>query len=196
MATSENNGKQTQIAIIIILFLSSFTAPFILLFPIQELLYRPHEYYLFETIFKAYIILMFVLIAMAIILLINLLITPTTKKGRNVQRTIVGTSWLLVLAILFLCINHYQIIDEKGLHTNNFFSLQEDSTSWAEIVKVEQTNVQKDGVTKPDKLIFTLNDGTTIEQSLTAKLVIAKAFINYELSKNGITIENVYSENE
>lgn len=81
MATSENNRKQTQIAIIIILFLSSFTAPFILLFPIQELLYRPHEYYLFETIFKAYIILMFVLIAMAIILLINLLITPTTKKG-------------------------------------------------------------------------------------------------------------------
>lgn len=74
--------------------------------------------------------------------------------------------------------------------------MQEDSTSWKEIVKVEQTNVQKDGVTKPDKLIFTLNDGSTIEQSLTAKLAKAKAFINYELSKSGITIENVYSENE
>ncbi|MFJ7648393.1 hypothetical protein ACIQ1H_12600 [Lysinibacillus sp. NPDC097279] len=167
-----------------------------MLFPIQELLYRPQEFYLFETVFKAYIILMFALIAMAIILLINILISTTTKKGRYVQRTIVGTSWLLVLVILFLCINHYQIIDEKGLHMNQFFSLQEDSTSWDEIVKVEQINVQKDGVTKPDKLIFTVKDGSSIEQSLSSKLSKAKTYINYELSKQGMTIENVYSENE
>lgn len=70
--------------------------------------------------------------------------------------------------------------------------MQEDLTSWEEIIKAEQTNVQKDGVTKPDKLIFTLKDGSTIEQSLTAKLAKAKPFINLELSKNGVTIENVY----
>lgn len=194
MATTKANRKHNQLAVIIVLFLSSFIAPFILLFPIQELLYRPNDYYLFETIFKAYIILMIVLIVMAIILLVNISIVPKTKKGRNIQRAIVGTSWLLVLLFLFLCINHYQIIDDKGLHMNTFFSVQEDLTSWEEIIKAEQTNVQKDGVTKPDKLIFTLNDGSTIEQSLTAKLAKAKPFITLELSKNGVTIENVYSE--
>ncbi|TKI61945.1 hypothetical protein FC756_19575 [Lysinibacillus mangiferihumi] len=192
MATTKVNRKHNQIAVIIVLFLSSFIAPFILLFPIQELLYRPNDYYLFETTFKAYIILMIALIGMAIVLLVNIIIVPKTKKGRNIQRAIVGTSWLLVLLFLFLCINHYQIMDEKGLHTNAFFSLQEDLTSWEEIIKAEQTNVQKDGVTKPDKLIFTLHDGSTIEQSLTAKLAKAKPFINLELSKNGVTIENVY----
>lgn len=194
MATTETSRKQTQIAIVIVLFLSSFIAPFILLFPIQELLYRPSEYYLFETIFKAYIVLMIVLIVMAIILLVNILIVPKTKTGRTIQRTIIGTSWLLVLLFLFLCINHYQIIDEKGLHTNPLFSLQENVTSWEEIVKAEQTNVQKEGVTKPDKLIFTLTDGTSIEQSLSTKLIKAKPYINLELSKNGVTIENVYEE--
>ncbi|WP_431807489.1 hypothetical protein [Lysinibacillus sphaericus] len=192
MATTKVNRKHNQIAVIIVLFLSSFIAPFILLFPIQELLYRPNDYYLFETTFKAYIILMIALIGMATVLLVNIIIVPKTKKGRNIQRAIVGTSWLLVLLFLFLCINHYQIIDEKGLHMNAFFSVQEDLTSWEEIIKAEQTNVQKDGVTKPDKLIFTLHDGSTIEQSLTAKLVKAKPFINLELSKNGVTIENVY----
>lgn len=192
MATTETNRKQTQVAIVIVLFISSFIAPFIVLFPVQELLYRPSEFYLFDTVFKAYFILMFALLGLAMILLINLLIAPKTKKGRTIQRTIVGTSWLLVLASFVLCINHYQIIDEKGLHINPFFSLQEDVTSWDDIVKVEQTNVQKDGVTKPDKLIFTLTDGTTIEQSLSAKLTKAKPFINLELSKKGLTIENVY----
>lgn len=192
MATTETNRKQTQVAIVIVLFISSFIAPFIVLFPVQELLYRPSEFYLFDTVFKAYFILMFALLGLAMILLINLLIAPKTKKGRTIQRTIVGTSWLLVLTSFVLCINHYQIIDEKGLHINPFFSLQEDVTSWDDIVKVEQTNVQKDGVTKPDKLIFTLTDGTTIEQSLSAKLTKAKPFINLELSKKGLTIENVY----
>ncbi|WP_409368640.1 hypothetical protein [Lysinibacillus sp. 38-6] len=192
MATTETNRKQTQVAIVIVLFISSFIAPFIVLFPVQELLYRPSEFYLFDTVFKAYFILMFALLGLAMILLINLLIAPKTKKGRTIQRTIVGTSWLLVLASFVLCINHYQIIDEKGLHINPFFSLQEDVTSWDDIVKVEQTNVQKDGVTKPDKLIFTLTDGTTIEQSLSAKLTKAKPFINLELSKKGLAIENVY----
>lgn len=192
MATTKVNRKHNQIAVIIVLFLSSFIAPFILLFPIQELLYRPNDYYLFETTFKAYIILMIALIGMATVLLVTIIIVPKTKKGRNIQRAIVGTSWLLVLLFLFLCINHYQIMDEKGLHMNAFFSVQEDLTSWEEIIKAEQTNVQKDGVTKPDKLIFTLHDGSTIEQSLTAKLVKAKPFINLELSKNGVTIENVY----
>jgi len=192
MTTAKVNRKHNQIAVIIVLFISSFIAPFILLFPIQELLYRPNDYYLFETIFKAYIILMIALIGMAMVLLVNIIIVPKTKKGRNIQRAIVGTSWLIVLLFLFLCINHYQIMDEKGLHTNAFFSVQEDLTSWEEIIKAEQTNVQKDGVTKPDKLIFTLKDGSTIEQSLTAKLAKAKPFINLELSKNGVTIENVY----
>ncbi|MFJ7667442.1 hypothetical protein ACIQXI_10050 [Lysinibacillus sp. NPDC097195] len=192
MATTETNRKHTQVAIVIVLFISSFIAPFIVLFPVQELLYRPSEFYLFEPVFKAYIILMAVLIVMAIVLLINLLITPKTKKGRILQRTMVGTSWLFVLGVLFLCINHYQIIDEKGLHINPFFSLQEDVTSWKEIERVEQVNVQKDGITKPEKLIFTLTDGSTIEQSISTKLTKAKPFINLELSKKGLSIENVY----
>ncbi|MFJ6207532.1 hypothetical protein [Lysinibacillus sp. NPDC092081] len=47
----------------------------------------------------------------------------------------------------------------------------------------------------PDKLIFTLKDGSTIEQPLTEKLSSMKQFINKELSNYGLTIENKYSEN-
>lgn len=106
------------------------------------------------------------------------------------------TSFVIAGALIFLCINNYQYIDTKGFHMNHFFSLQEDFTSWEDIVKVEQTIVEKNGVSSPDKLIFTLQDGATIEQSLTGKLSSAKQFINEELSNYGLKIENKYSENE
>ncbi len=180
----------------IILFLSSFIAPFILLYPIQELFYRPQEYFLFEPFFKAYIILIVVLVAMALLILANLLVTPQTKKGKYVKRGIMGASLVLAGACLFLSINNYQFINTKGMHINHFFSLQVDVTSWENIARVEQINVKKNGVTVPDKLIFTLHDGSTIEQPFTSKLRKAKQSISSELGKYGLTIENKFSENE
>ncbi|MDD1501982.1 hypothetical protein PVA17_04260 [Lysinibacillus sp. CNPSo 3705] len=194
--TSESHNKQYQIGVIIILFLSSFIAPFIFLYPIQELFYRPKEYYFFDPFFTTYIVLMVVLIMIAVMLFINFLVTPKTKKGKNIQRGIVGSSFVLASALIFLCINNYQYIDTKGIHMNYFFSLQEDYTSWEDIVKVEQTILAKNGVSIPEKLIFTLQDGSIIEQSLTEKLSSAKQFINKELSNYGLKIENKYSENE
>ncbi|MGE7672728.1 hypothetical protein ACQKMV_03935 [Lysinibacillus sp. NPDC094403] len=194
--TKESKSKQYQIGFIIILFLSSFIAPVIFLYPIQELLYRPKDYYFFDPFFTAYIMMMVVLIMLAVTVLVNFLVTPKTKKSKNIQRGIVVTSFVIAGALIFLCINNYQYIDTKGLHMNHFFSLQEDFTSWEDIVKVEQTIVEKNGVSSPDKLIFTLQDGATIEQSLTGKLSSAKQLINEELSNYGLKIENKYSENE
>ncbi|KOS62847.1 MULTISPECIES: hypothetical protein [Lysinibacillus] len=194
--TTESNSKQYQLGVIIILFLSSFIAPFIFLYPIQELFYRPKEYYFFDTFYQAYIILIIVLIVLAVMLLVNFLVTPKTKKRKNIQRGIMGTSFVIAGAFIFLCINNYQYIDTKGIHMNHFFSLQEDYISWEDIVKVEQTIVEKNGVSLPDKLIFTLQDGSTIEQTLTTKLSSVKKFINKELNNYGLKIENKYSETE
>lgn len=80
--TKESKSKQYQIGFIIILFLSSFIAPVIFLYPIQELLYRPKDYYFFDPFFTAYIMMMVVLIMLAVTLLVNFLVTPKTKKGR------------------------------------------------------------------------------------------------------------------
>ncbi|QDQ01941.1 hypothetical protein FOH38_16395 [Lysinibacillus fusiformis] len=190
------NSMQYQIGLMVILLLSSFMAPFILLYPIQELLYRPQEYFLFEPFFQAYIILMAVLIAMAMLLLVNLLVTPQTEKGKYVKRGILGAFLALAGACSFLSINNYQFMDTKGMHMNHFFSLQADVTSWQDIASVEQINVKKNGVTVPDKLIFTLHDGSTIEQPFTSKLRNAKQSIISELGKYGLTIENKFSEDE
>ncbi|KOP78872.1 hypothetical protein AMS59_07400 [Lysinibacillus sp. FJAT-14745] len=149
--------------------LSSFIAPVIFLYPIQELFYRPKEYYFFDPFLTAYIILMVVLIMLAVTLLVNFLVTPKTRKRKNIQRGIVGISFVIAGALIFLCINNYQYIDTKEILMNPFFSLQEDHTSWEDIVKVEQTIVEENGVSLPKKLIFTLKDGSTIEQPLTEK---------------------------
>ncbi|MEQ6354959.1 hypothetical protein ABNX05_10065 [Lysinibacillus sp. M3] len=79
---TKSNSRQYQIGGIIILFLSSFIAPIIFLYPVQELLFRPKESYFFDPFFTAYIILMVVMIMLAVTLLVNFLVNPKTKKGR------------------------------------------------------------------------------------------------------------------
>ncbi|MGG2074845.1 hypothetical protein AB1J28_15985 [Lysinibacillus irui] len=188
----ETNSRQIQLGIIIVLFLSSLIIPVILLFPIQEWFYRPKEVYYFEPYLQAYIIFMAALLFMALALLINYLIIPETKKGKSIQRGILITSFLIALIFIALSFNHYKVMDSNGIHMNQFFSLKEDFVAWEEIVKAEQVNVKKDGATKPERLVFTLKDGSTIEEPTSTKLMLAKNFISFELNQRGLTIENVF----
>ncbi len=191
-ASMESNGRQIQFGLIIILFLSSLIVPVILLYPIQEILYRPNEFYYFAPYFNAYIIFMVSLFVMALVLLINYLIIPKTKKRKNIKRGLVSTSLLIALGFIALSFNTYKWIDSRGIHMNPFFSLKVNFVEWEEIVKVEQVNLEKSGVTKPDHLVFTFQDGSTIEEPLAGNMVLAKNHIANELKQRGLTIENVY----
>ncbi len=188
----ESKGRQIQFGLIIVLFLSSLIVPVILLYPIQEMLYRPKEFYYFAPYFNAYIIFMASLFVMALVLLINYLIIPETKKSKNIQRGLVSASLLIALGFIALSFNTYKLIDSNGIYRSQIFSLKADFVGWEEVVKVEQVNLEKSGVTKPDHLVFTFQDGSTIEESLAGNMILAKNYIASELNQRGLTIENVY----
>ena len=97
----ESKGRQIQFGLIIVLFLSSLIVPVILLYPIQEMLYRPNEFYYFAPYFNAYIIFMVSLFVMALVLLINYLIIPKTKKKEY-------STWSSV-CFLINCLRFYRI---------------------------------------------------------------------------------------
>ncbi len=191
-ASMESKGRQIQFGLIIVLFLSSLIVPVILLYPIQEMLYLPNEFYYFAPYFNAYIIFMVSLFVMALVLLINYLIIPKTKKRKNIQRGLVSASLLIALGFIALSFNTYKWIDSRGIHMNPFFSLKVNFVEWEEIVKVEQVNLEKSGVTKPDHLVFTFQDGSTMEEPLAGNMILAKNYIANELKQRGLTIENVY----
>jgi len=96
---------------------------------------------------------------MALVLLINYLIIPKTQKSKNIQRGLVSASLLIAVGFIALSFNTYKWIDSRGIHMNPLFSLKVNFVEWEEIVKVEQVNLEKSGVTKPDRLAFTLQDG-------------------------------------
>ncbi|WP_238542808.1 alkaline shock response membrane anchor protein AmaP [Lysinibacillus boronitolerans] len=101
-ASMESKGRQIQFGLIIVLFLSSLIVPVILLYPIQEMLYRPNEFYYFAPYFNAYIIFMVSLFVMALVLLINYLIIPKTKKKKEYS------TWSSV-CFLINCLRFYRI---------------------------------------------------------------------------------------
>lgn len=47
-------------------------------------------------------------------------------------------------------------------------------------------------MTKPDHLVFTFQDGSTMEEPLAGNMILAKNYIANELKQRGLTIENVY----
>ena len=110
---------QIQFGLIIILFLSSLIVPVILLYPIQEILYRPNEFYYFAPYFNAYIIFMVSLFVMALVLLINYLIIPKTKRKEYKTWSSIY-SLLSALGFIALSFNTYKWIDSRGIHMNPF----------------------------------------------------------------------------
>lgn len=53
------------------------------------------------------------LLLMALALLINYLIIPETKKSKNIQRSILITSFFIALIIIALSFNHYKLMDSN-----------------------------------------------------------------------------------
>ncbi|WP_102271826.1 hypothetical protein [Cytobacillus massiliigabonensis] len=182
--------SQFQVVLIVITFLSSFVVPFIILYPIQELLYRPNDIWFFEASMSTYLTFCAALISVSAILLINVLFIPKSKAKKTVKGIIVILSLLAAVIVMILCVDNYYYMNSKGIYKNNLFSFSEEFISWDEIDKAEQTFLKKQRVTVEDKLILTTKDGKTIEMQITKKMSANKASIRQSLKNNGVILEN------
>lgn len=183
---------QFQVTLIVISVLSSFFVPFIILYPIQEVLFEPNEVWYFEAPFSTYVIFMGAILVTAIILLINVLVEPKKQVKKRIQLGVYISSLLVVLFVLVLCIFNYQYMNASGIYKNKFFSFNEEVTRWDEIIEAKQVFVNNQGVTKDDKYLFTLKDGSVLEVDITNKVRKNKRYIRSILSKNGVILENDY----
>ncbi len=183
---------QFQVTLIVISFLSSIFVPFIILYPIQEILFKPQSVWYFEAPFSAYVIFMAAILVTAIILLINVLSEPKTKMKNMLKLGITFTSLITVVIVIGLCLFNYEYMNSQGIYKNKFFSLEEEFIGWNEITEAKQIFVIKDGITKDDKFYFTLQDGTIMEMDITGKVKKNKRNIRQYLKKNKVIIENVY----
>lgn len=186
------DSTQFQVTLIIISSLSSIFVPFIILYPIQEILFKPESVWYFEAPFTAYVVFMAAILITSIILLINVLTEPKTKKINRMKLGITFTSLFTVVIVIGLCLFNYEYMNSEGIYKNKFFSLEEEFTSWNEIIEAKQTFIKKDGITKDDKFYFTLHDGTILEMDITGNVKKNKRYIRQYLQKNKVIIENVY----
>jgi hypothetical protein len=186
---------QFQVTLIIISFLSSIFVPFIILYPVQEVLFKPETVWYFEAPFSAYVIFIVAILITSIILLVNVLSDPKTKFMIRMKLGIYLTSLITVVLIIGLCLFNYEYMNPSGIYKNEFFSLEEEFIGWNEIIEAKQIFVKKEGITKDDKYYFTLRDGTVLEMDITSKVKKNKRYIRQFLNENGVTLENVYPTN-
>lgn len=186
---------QFQVTLIIITFLSSFFIPFIILYPIQEVLFQPKNIWFFEAAMSTYFIFISAILFVSLVLLVNILSNPTTKTMLLIRRIGLIVSLIISCIVIGLCLNTYNYMNSNGIYNNKFFSLSEEFTSWEEITDAKQIYVKKDNITTADRFEFTLSDGSKMEVKLTNKLRKNKTLVRQILKSNNVIIESAYPEN-
>lgn len=190
----KTDSAQFQVTVIVISFLSSFIIPFIILYPIQEILFKPDNVWFFEAPLSTYFTFILGILFLSIVLLINLVVEARDKRKKQLKLSMLAASFVVGIVVITLCLFNYQYMNMKGIYQNHYFSFSETFTSWDDITAAKQTYIKKDKVTKDDKFIFTLKDGSTLELEMTAKMRKSKVLIRQRLLSNGVKLESVYPE--
>lgn len=172
----------------IILILSSVFLPIFFLGPIQELIYSPKGYWLYEPPKTAYItfIIGVLLIAVTLIMYAWLNSKEISRKALN---SVCGMVIVTAIGLILLTFNQYHYVDKSGFHINPLLGFKEVHYSFDDIVEARQTVKVKNGVMSGDELILTFKDGEKYSLLLNQNVRDARVAIFYELEKErGISV--------
>lgn len=190
-----DNKAATIVAYNIILFISSFFIPFIIIYPIQEVVYVPESYWFFHTPQNAYFFMIAGLLSISIAIFIFVFLRSRLEEYRkNVLRSLLGVSFIPGILVLFLSLNYYYYFNDNGIFKNDFLAINEKTFLWSEVKEAKKTIVTESGTTKPVDYKFTYKDGETIIFEFTRKITYNRAKIEYMLAKNGIEVKKIFIE--
>ncbi|UII54562.1 hypothetical protein LS684_12885 [Cytobacillus spongiae] len=171
----------------IVLILSSIFIPLFLLVPIQQLLFHPEGYWLYEPTRTAYIVFISSLSGLSIMCFVSAWLS---NRGGSplLIKSLMGFSLLVSLTFILLSVNQYHYVDQKGIHINPLFSFEEKHYSWSDVKDAKQTQSTKMGVSKDKNIHFEFQNGDEYNMVLNSNVLKARVAIIYELRENGIDI--------
>lgn len=124
----------------LLLMILSVIVPFPAVLFIQDMLFFSYDHLSFIRPAATYISFGTGMIWIAIVLFCFLFTKMhAEKKGRPYKRTGIHLVFLILGFVIFaFSIFHYHYLDERGVHSNSFWSLSEDSMAWDDIEEVSR----------------------------------------------------------
>ena len=164
------------VAYTIILFISSFFAPFVIVASYQSMVYFSRTYWFFSTPFSAYITFMGGMLFIAVIMTIYLIFRQRLE-GRKLK-WITGLLFIVSIPAFILSLTNYYYMDDMGIYYNELTGFKEKEYKWDDMAKVHIIYRNHQGTTEFFQFKFEMTDGS--------KIIIP---INNKLSENKYRIE-------
>ncbi|WML40088.1 hypothetical protein RCG19_23565 [Neobacillus sp. OS1-2] len=157
------------VAYTIILFISSFFAPFVIVASYQSVIYFSRSYWFFATPFSAYITFMGGMLYISVIMTIYLIFFRQRWEGGKMQ-WITGLLLLVSLPAFMLSMTNYYYMDEKGIHYNGLTGFAEKEYKWNDMSNVQIIYRNHQGTTGFFQYKFEMTDGRNIVLPFNDKL--------------------------
>lgn len=191
---SSEEGQIKLIAYTIILYVSSLFVPLVIVASYQSLVYYSKNQWFFTTPFSAYATFGISMLFIAIVLTFYLIF-----RDRWNNKIIARTTWILILLTIpafFLSLTNYYFFDQKGIHYNGLFDLNQKDYKWTNVKKVHLVYRNHQGTTSYYQYRFDMKDGNTIAIPIDDKLLndfqINKKRIEDVIRKNNIPMTDNY----
>ncbi|MFE8700749.1 hypothetical protein ACFYKX_08995 [Cytobacillus sp. FJAT-54145] len=189
----KTDWNQMLIPSAIILILGSVFIALFLLVPVQEILYKPEGYWVFEPPKVAYGAFIASLLLIAALLIIYAILISKEKNGK-LTKVIMSLAFAAAIAIGILSFGQYHYVDKEGIHFNPLFGFQERHYAWSDIEGVKERFKVKRGVMTSGQMEFTFKDGEEYTILINENVRKAKIAMLFELKKQDIVVERIVPE--
>ncbi|ETI67767.1 hypothetical protein [Neobacillus vireti] len=179
----------------IILFLSSFFTPFLLLGLVQDTLYHDRRsQWFFISPPSAYVACLIGMLWIPIVLTLHLIIQNKYefKKMKWVTLLLI----LLSVPVLMGGITNYYYFDEKGVHYNSLNTLNEKTNEWSKLqeVKIVYSKNESTNAIQLDEYQFITEDKKVITVPIRAEFKAYENLILAKLKENNVKVTDNYAE--
>lgn len=176
------------VAYTIILFISSFFVPFVIVASYQSMVYFSRSYWFFSTPFSAYITFMGGMLFIAVIMTVYLILRQRWEGGK--LKWITGILILTTIPAFILSLTNYYYMDDDGIHYNGLTGLVEKEYKWDEMENIHIVYRNHQGTTGLFQYLFEMTDGSKITLPFNDKLSANKYKVEQKIKEYKIPVKD------
>ncbi|WP_059170714.1 hypothetical protein [Bacillus sp. FJAT-27445] len=189
---SSDERKVILVACTIIMYISSFFVPVVIVASIHSTFYFKREYWFFETPSSAYLAFMAGMFLSAVLLTLYLI---AAWKWEN-KKLGAGLIALQVFCVpLFVgSIDNYYFATDKGIFYNKLAGIGEKKYAWKDMESVKLVYRHSRGSVRFDSYSFISKSGETVSLPYTSKLREKQWLIEEMIKVNHLTVSDNYDD--
>ncbi|AQQ53120.1 hypothetical protein [Planococcus lenghuensis] len=184
------------IAVPILVIMSSFFLPFVLVGPVQQALFQPESNWFFYTPFINYIICFASLLLLGIILAVFRYIYASTEQKKPLLHLVFVLALIPGVIGVAFSVDHYYYLDDTGIAYSGLLQFGQESEVWEDVESLVFVTKSENGKAKGTELIFKLENNTGLVFNASGYLSDERKLIQGRLNDLDIATDSVFEQRE